>query len=271
MSFGEPAVATGEYIKPEQLNEHLIILWPVGYKAHIQTKFTRPDKPSDGIIVDLVDLTQQGADGTPGKEYRCQTFMQARLIQALRPAIGNGPMLGTIRKGISTNGMNPPWEFVSLTGSPEAVSQAQAWIDAHPEFVPTTREQAEMERAPRPQQNQGWPDGAVPAQQFQQQQGQPLQQPQTWGQPQPQQWGQPQPQQGWSQGQQYQQPVQQPPAGPPQGWQPQGTQMPPLPPQNAQGTPPQQQISNQAILDRLRAQQNQTIGGSSGEQQQFGY
>jgi hypothetical protein len=232
-NFNEPG--SGEYVKPEQLQNHLVIMWVVGYRPHVQTKFTRPDKLSDGIVVDIVDLDQTDADGKPGKVYRAQTFLQSRLIQTLRPALGEDPLLGTIAKGTASPGMNAPWVFLSLTNNPEAVAKAQEWAERNTSFAPTPRSVAEAQQA-------------KPAMA-----GHPQQQPHFGGQQQG--WGgaQPQPQQqSWGQSQQG-------------GW---GGQQQPQQPASTPPLPPEQQ----SILDRLRTQQSQQFqGGDTGGQQQYGF
>lgn len=254
MSFNEPAPASGDRATPAQIQGHLLIVWPVGYKGHVQTKHTQANKPSDCVVVDVVDLSQNADDGGPGKIFRGAMWFQSRLIQSLRPMIGNGPMLGTIQRGVSTNGMNPPWEFVSLTSSEEAREKAQAWLDAHPAFEPTSREAAEMERPAAPQQQyQGWPQGSMPA---------PAQQYQNQGPPPAWATAPQQPQQQWQPG-----PTQPTPPSQPQ-WSQAQQQLPPMPPQQPQPATP----AELSILERLRQQQGQyPQQPPQAEQQQYGY
>lgn len=134
--WDEPVESTAEFITPQKLANHLLIVFPIGYVDHIQTRFTRPDKPSDAIAVDVIDLDAVGDDGAPGKLYRNNNWMQAKLIQSLRPKIG-GRMLAHMRQGMSSNGMNPPWILVSATGDPDAVKRGDAWVSNHPEYRPT--------------------------------------------------------------------------------------------------------------------------------------
>ena len=144
--WDEPVESTAEFITPQKLANHLLIVFPIGYVDHIQTRFTRPDKPSDAIAVDVIDLDAVSDDGAPGKLYRNNNWMQAKLIQALRPKIGRR-MLAHMRQGMSSNGMNPPWILVSATGDPDAVKRADAWMANHPEYRPTEfviREQRAM-------------------------------------------------------------------------------------------------------------------------------
>lgn len=127
-------VEGGEFVKPAQLNNHLVIIYPIGYIPFIQTKFSgQGNKPSDGIAVDVVDLDDKNEQGLPGKVYRNSNFMQAQLIASLKTQIGS-KVLGTIGQGVARNGMNPPWVVVDMSGDPTARERASAWLAANPNF-----------------------------------------------------------------------------------------------------------------------------------------
>jgi hypothetical protein len=161
-AWDEPTGGSGDFVKPKDLAGHLVIIWPVGYVPHIQTRFTRPDKKSDAIQVDVVDLDAPGDGGTPGRLYRTCNFMQAQLIGSLKPRIG-GRLLGVISLGLARNGMNPPWVFQSLTSDPQAVARAQAWADAHPDFAPSEFAPV-IQAPPQAPQYQGPPPTQYPQQ-----------------------------------------------------------------------------------------------------------
>jgi hypothetical protein len=130
-------VEGGEFVKPAQLNGHLVIIYPIGYIPFIQTKFSgQSGKPSDGIAVDVVDLDDKNENGLPGKVYRNSNFMQAQMIGSLKSQIGN-KVLGTIGQGVARNGMNPPWVVVDMSGDPAARERASAWLQANPNFQPS--------------------------------------------------------------------------------------------------------------------------------------
>lgn len=169
-------VEGGEFVKPSQLNGHLVIVYPIGYIPFIQTKFSgQSGKPSDGIAVDVVDLDDKDEQGLPGKVYRNSNFMQAQLIGALKTQIGS-KVLGVIGQGVARNGMNPPWVIVDMSGDPMARERASAWLQANPTFRPSPFIVREP-MAPQPQTVQGPAGhyGAPPAQQPYQQP--PAQQP----------------------------------------------------------------------------------------------
>lgn len=155
--FANPADTGGEFVNPRQLDGHLLIVFPLGYVPFIQTKFSRPDKPSDGIAVDVVDLDDKDDHGMPGKVYRNCNWMQAQLIASLKSLVGQ-KVLGRIGLGVARNGMNPPWVLIPMSDDPAARERASAWVHANQNFVPTTftlRAQAEQTYTQQPAQGGG--------------------------------------------------------------------------------------------------------------------
>lgn len=200
--WGHANEAAGEFARPEVLAGHLVIVWPLGYVPHIQTKFTTPGKKSDAICCDIVDLDALDQHEAPGKVYRLSNLMQGKLIAALKNVVGT-KVLGVIEKGIPTNGMNAPWVLTDVSANPQARERATAWLARHPDFRPST---FTAPAAPPP------PPPAPAPQQYQQpQQGGWQQPPQAWPQQPPQQYGSGQ----YTQPQQPQQHYQQ---GPPPGY-----------------------------------------------------
>ena len=138
MKFAEPEETGGNRCYPKDVVNHLLLVWAIDYISHSPTQFTRPDKPSDVIIVDVVDLDQVDEYGTPGLLARKAWWRQSRLIQSLKARLGNeDPMLVRMSKGLGSKGMNAPFELVSQTGDPQCVSRAQAWFSANPSFKPS--------------------------------------------------------------------------------------------------------------------------------------
>lgn len=130
--------ASGEFVKPQELEGNLLIVYPTGYVPFIQTVHTRPDKPSDAIRVDVVNLDQiDEATGTPGKVYRNSNWMQSVLIASLRPEIGR-KVLGVMGKGVGKKGFNAPWVLTDMSGDEKARQRASEWLAAHPNFTPST-------------------------------------------------------------------------------------------------------------------------------------
>lgn len=135
--WGTVVEGSGDYARVQQLENHLIIVFPIGYIDHHPTRFTTPGKKSDVIVCDVIDLDDVDEQGNQGKVYRTAWWRSAQLIMNLRPLIGRR-VLGRIGKGIPRNGMNPPWVINDATGEPGAMDRAQAWGQAHSNFVLST-------------------------------------------------------------------------------------------------------------------------------------
>lgn len=161
--WGHTVDSSGDFARVEQLQTHLLIVFPRGYIEHHPTRFSQPGKKSDVIVCDIVDLDAQDEHGNQGKVYRNAWLRQSQLIISLRPFIDKR-VLGRINKGISRNGMNPPWVIADAVSEPGALDRAKGWAAANPAFTlspfdPTRLVEPQV-TAPRPapQQNQGWSD-----------------------------------------------------------------------------------------------------------------
>lgn len=133
--WGEPNLA-GDRLNPRDIVGHLLIIWIIDYIAHSPTKFTRPDKPSDAIIVDVCDLDLTDERGLQGKLCRRVWWRQSRLISMLKEKIGSR-MLCMMSQGTASTGFNAPFELISMLGNPDARAVAEKWIKANPDFVPS--------------------------------------------------------------------------------------------------------------------------------------
>lgn len=137
-TFEDPDPVGGDRLNPKDCLGHLLMVWAVSYIDHSPTKFTVANKPSDVIVVDVVDLDQADEDGYQGKVFRSCWWRQSRLIGSLRGRIGRGPTLAWMAQGVATMGF-PPFELRSANQDAEAVGRGQAWLAAHPEFAPGGR------------------------------------------------------------------------------------------------------------------------------------
>lgn len=252
--WGHTVDSSGDFARVETLQTHLLIVFPRGYIEHHPTRFSQPGKKSDVIVCDIVDLDAQDDHGAQGKVYRNAWLRQSQLIISLRPFIDKR-VLGRINKGISRNGMNPPWVIADAVSEPGALDRARGWAQANPSFTLSPFDPTrliEPQGAPRPAgpPAQGWNDPWAS-----QPQSAPAYQPPAGTQ-------------------QFQYPPQPPPPPPPQ--QPQYQQ--PYPPQQpygqpdyqqqqpAYGPPPQQEVprypvpqngapgQGQSTIDVMRAQ-----------------
>lgn len=132
--FDEPDEVGGSRLNPVDIIGHLLLVWAVDYIEHSPTKFSKPDKPSDVIVVDVADLDLPDENGYAGFLCRESWWRQARLIGALRQRLDvPRPVLVHMAIGQATVG-NPPYELHSANGLPECVARAQAWMAANPDF-----------------------------------------------------------------------------------------------------------------------------------------
>jgi hypothetical protein len=132
--WGRVPESTGEYARLEQLNNHLLLIFPLGYIDHSPTRFSVPGKKSDVIVCDIIDLDDIDESGGRGKLYRNTWWRGAQLIMSLRPRVGS-KVLGRLGKGVAKNGMNAPWVITDMVPDPECLNRAKAWGHAHPDFV----------------------------------------------------------------------------------------------------------------------------------------
>lgn len=136
--WGHVTEQSGEYARLQQLENHLLLIFPIGYIDHSPTRFSVPGKRSDVIVSDVVDLDDTNAEGTgQGKVYRNTWWRGAQLIMSLRPQIGRR-VLGRVGKGVAKNGMNAPWVIVDMATDPALLERARAWGRANPNFVIST-------------------------------------------------------------------------------------------------------------------------------------
>jgi hypothetical protein len=136
-TFDEPDEVGGDRINPSEIVGHLLLVWAVDYIDHSPTKFSKPDKKSDVVVVDVVDLDLPDENGYAGLLCRAAWWRQARLIAALRNRVGNPtPILAHMTVGQATVG-NPPYELRSANALPECVARGQAWMAANPNFTPS--------------------------------------------------------------------------------------------------------------------------------------
>jgi hypothetical protein len=139
VAFAEPEETGGIRLNPKDIVNHLLLVWVIDYVAHSPTQFSRPDKPSDVIIVDAVDLDQVDEEGRPGLLARKCWWRQAQLIQSLKPKIGGkDPMLVRMGRGGATMGRNAPFVLNSMTADPQCVARATTWINTNPGFTPSS-------------------------------------------------------------------------------------------------------------------------------------
>src|SRR5262245_9078837 len=134
--WAEPEENFGDRLNPRDIVNHLLIIWVVEYVSHSPTVHSRPDRPSDLIVVDVVDLDAADEEGYQGALFRHVWWRQARLIAKLRTRIGQR-MLCYMTTAAPRPGFNAAFEVVSALSDPAAMARGEAWVKAHPDFKPS--------------------------------------------------------------------------------------------------------------------------------------
>jgi len=166
--FDEPEEVTGLRLNPADIIGHVLLVWAIDYKEHSPTRFSTPDKKSDVIVVDLVDLDLYDEDDREGLLARRQWWRQGRLIQTLRGKIGSTrPMLVMMDKGTGTQGYAAPYVLTSVSSDPVMVTRANDWFARHPNHQVSTpdgewgvkpdEDPWEPKQQPRPEQRPAQP------------------------------------------------------------------------------------------------------------------
>lgn len=126
------------YSNPNQIINHLLIIWVIDYVMNLPGPFSKPGDPADLVIVDVVDLDMLDPESAqPGLLTRKNWWRQARLIRDLKNKAGNpNPKLAWMTLAAGTAGRQP-YQLQDATQHPEAVARAQAWVDRHPTFTPS--------------------------------------------------------------------------------------------------------------------------------------
>lgn len=127
-------------LNPRDAVGHLLLVWATEYVPHSPTKYTRPDKPSDVVVVDVVDLDlDDPITGLPGLVTRGAWWRQSKLIQALKGKVGGlDPTFAWMSQGTASQGNNAPYVLVAATTDEKAVARAREWESRNPDFKPTT-------------------------------------------------------------------------------------------------------------------------------------
>lgn len=120
-------------VNPQQLINHLLLVWAIEYIEHSPTKHTVPGKPSDVVVVDCVDLDSvDPGSNVPGLVSRGCWWRQNRLIMYLKPMVGDlNPVLVKLVK------VGQPYDFEQMKNDRMAVTRANNWFQNNPDFKPS--------------------------------------------------------------------------------------------------------------------------------------
>jgi hypothetical protein len=117
-----------------------LVIYAIDYIENSPTRFTKPGDRADVTVVDVIDLDQVDPDtNLPGLLARKVWWRGARLNGSLKGKVGSGtPLLARMTHGPATQGM-PPYVLASMTSDPQAVTRANAWFQANPDFKPSDK------------------------------------------------------------------------------------------------------------------------------------
>lgn len=124
---------SGVLLNPQQLINHLLLIWAIEYIEHSPTRYTEEGKPCDVIVVDCVDLDQvDPVTNQPGLVARGCWWRQNRLIMNLKEKVGNtNPVLVKLIK------IGQPYDFEQMKNDRMAVTRCNNWFQNNPDFKPS--------------------------------------------------------------------------------------------------------------------------------------
>src|SRR2546429_3487893 len=132
MQFAAPK--SGDVLAPDTIIGHLLIVRPSEHVTGINTTFGE----KDGIRADVCVLTMPDDHGQPGKVYRNILWLQGKLVGGLKSQIGE-LVLARMALGSPKPNQKPPFELDSALEDAACVAAAEAWINAHPDFMTTLK------------------------------------------------------------------------------------------------------------------------------------
>lgn len=189
--FARPGNASGgdkfeakDWFDPNTGQGALLIVFPKFYDPNMQTKHSKPDKPTPGADCDIVIVDRiDPATGTSVFLKDARIF--GNLANSVRDNVGKEPVLGRLGQ-VPTNQGNPAWVLIDVLDNPAEIALASPALVAYQQgqFKPATPPPsmnaqasaaqdpwAGVNAAPAPQQQY-----AAPPQQYAQPTGPPGQQ-----------------------------------------------------------------------------------------------
>jgi hypothetical protein len=153
-SADAPSTEEMEYRKtfyPSNLANHNLIIWVVEHLKDAPGGIPREDgKPTDAIVVDVVDLDRPDQTNrfwgalAEGMWWRAGT-----VIGKLRPFIGGEPILVRLAAGFAPGSKYKTFSFIDVSGDPNIMAKANAWMQWNPQFQPSRPTPSQMQ-APLP-------------------------------------------------------------------------------------------------------------------------
>jgi len=128
--FVSPSAASGDSIKPADVEGHLLVVEPIEYIASMATSFG----DTDAVRINVHDINAQAT-------YESVLWFSGGLVGSLKGRVGQ-KVLGTMGKGTAKPGMSAPWILQDASGNDKAVAAATAYL--------TGQVSAQLTQAPAP-------------------------------------------------------------------------------------------------------------------------
>jgi len=116
MSMFVAPAASGDSIKPSDVEGHLLVVEPIEYIASISTSFG----DTDAVRLNVHDINAQ-------RTYEQVLWFSGQLVGSLKSRVGQ-KVLGTMGKGLPKPGMSAPWILQDASGNDKAVAAATAYL-----------------------------------------------------------------------------------------------------------------------------------------------
>lgn len=124
-TFSDPGVG-GDKLALADINGHAVIVKPLAHEHGIVTSFGE----RDAIRCHVADLTT-------GTFHADVLLFAGGVIGALKTRIGE-LVLAQVAQGTAKPGQSAPWMLAGMSGNPQVVQAAEAWLAANPGLLDTS-------------------------------------------------------------------------------------------------------------------------------------
>jgi len=115
----------GDMLPQSDVNGHTMIVAPTEFIPHIPTKNTKAGEQSPAIRCNIVDFSV--ADPNNPAIYRGVLWFGV-ISGSLRRQVGQ-LLAARMGQGQATNGNNPPWQLIDVTGEADWMAFMNNWLD----------------------------------------------------------------------------------------------------------------------------------------------
>lgn len=136
--FVSPSAASGDSIKPADVEGHLLVVEPIEYIASMATSFG----DTDAVRINVHDINAQAS-------YESVLWFSGGLVGSLKGRVGH-KVLGTMGKGTAKPGMSAPWILNDASSNDKAVAAATAYLTGQVSAQLTTPAEPTYASNPKP-------------------------------------------------------------------------------------------------------------------------